>query len=397
MEQNLKFHSGTLLAEATRQAGGLTDFGDPSFRTALDVLCHSLETEAKLSELGRQLLHGKCIELLANRLRIEDYFKRHPEIEQETLAAPLVIVGLPRTGTTLLQRLLACDPQLYSMAWWESRYPVPLPGESLQAPTQRIERARGEVKVMVEAMPKLLSIHPMDADQADEEVMLMEHSFMAAFNAYAHVPSYMDWLHRTDEKPAYDYLKRVLKFLQWQKRQRGITGQRWVLKAPHHLLRMQLLLKEFPGAKVIQTHRDPVDTIPSIASFIDTLWHIYSSEVDPAAAGQEWSALMARAFKATLAVRETKPDAFHDVRFEDTVSRPLQVVYDIYAWAGLTLSPTAEKAMQVWLEDNRRGTRGAHEYASEHFGLSADQIRRDFAEYRARHISLVPSPSQGEG
>jgi hypothetical protein len=388
----LQFEPAQLLAEASRQADNLTDFGDPSFRTALDKLCFSLEHEARLSELGRQLLHGKLVELLVNRLRTEDYFQRHPEIEQEIIAAPLVIVGLPRTGTTLLQRLLACDPQFYSMPWWESRYPVPFPGESLQSPTQRVERARGEVAVMVEAMPKLLSIHPMDADQADEEVMLMEHSFMAAFNAYAHLPSYMDWLHSTDEKPAYDYLKRMLKFLQWQKRQRGINSQRWVLKAPHHLLRMKLLLAEFPGAKVIQTHRDPVDTIPSIASFIDTLWHIYGSDVDPAAAGLEWNALMARAFKATMAVRDVCPDTFHDVRFEDTVKRPMEVVHDIYKWAGLMLSPTTEQAMQKWLEDNRRGTRHAHEYASEHFGLNANQIKRDFAEYRARHIDF-----SGEG
>jgi hypothetical protein len=381
-----RFDPAGLLAEATRQTGGLTDYGDPSFRKALEVLCHSLETEAKLSELGRQLLHGKCVELLVNRLRIEQYFKNHPEIGQESLEPPLVIVGLPRTGTTLLQRLLACDPQLYSMAWWETRYPVPFPGESLQDPSQRIERARGEVKVMVEAMPKLLSIHPMDADQADEELMLMEHSFMAAFNAYANVPSYMRWLYSVSEKPAYDYLKRAMRFLQWQKRRRGINATRWVLKAPHHLLRMRLLLEEFPGAKVIQTHRDPVDTIPSIASFIDTLWHIYSSEVDPAAAGQEWNGLMARAFKATMAVREQMPEAFHDVRFEDTVKRPLEVVRDIYAWASLELAPAAERAMQKWLDDNRREARGTHEYASEHFGLTAEQIRRDFAEYRARHI-----------
>ena len=387
MEPNLKFDPEFLLAEATRQAEGLNDFGDPSFRKALEVLCRSLETEAKLSELGRQLLYGKFVELLVNRLRIEDYFKRYPEIEQEVIAAPLVIVGLPRTGTTLLQRVMACDPQLYSMAWWETRYPVPFPGESLQSPAQRIERARGEVKVMVEAMPKLLSIHPMDADQADEELMLMEHSFMAAFNAYANVPSYMNWLYSVSEKPAYDYLKRAMKFLQWQKRQRGISAQRWVLKAPHHLLRMKLLLDEFPGARIVQTHRDPVDTIPSIASFIDTLWHIYSSDVDPAAAGQEWNALMARAFKATMAERDRQPGIFFDVRFEDTVKRPLDVVRDIYAWAGLELSPAGEQAMQRWLEDNRRGARGAHDYASEHFGLSAEQIERDFAEYRTRHIA----------
>lgn len=388
MSAEPRFDPAALLAAATEASGGLTDFGDPSFRKGLEVLCDSLEREANLSELGRQLLHGKFVELLVNRLRIEQFFKQHPEIDSEQILAPIVIVGLPRTGTTLLQRVLAADPHLYSMPWWESRYPVPLPGEEVSAPTQRIERARGEVAVMVEAMPKLMSMHPMDADQADEEVMLMEHSFMAAFNAYAHVPSYMNWLHSIDEKPAYDYLKRVLKFLQWQKRQRGVVATRWVLKAPHHLLRMRLLLREFPGAKVIQTHRDPADTIPSIASFIHTLWCIYGANASPVAAGQEWSTLMARAFHHTLDVRKDSAQAgtFLDVRFIDTVKQPFEVVKAIYAFAGLPLTDEAEKSMQRWMEQNRRDSRGAHEYKAEDFGLSKEQIERDFADYRAAYI-----------
>lgn len=385
---SIVFDPAALLAEAVDKTG-LSDFGDPSFREGLDVFCRALEDEARLSDFGRTLLHQKVIELLTNRLGIEDWYKRHPEIENEDIGAPLIIVGLPRTGTTLLQRLLAQDPQFYSMPWWESRYPVPFPNEDLKAPTQRIEQARAEVKVMVEAMPKLLTIHPMDADQADEEVMLMEHSFIAAMNTYACIPGYMDWLSKVDERPAYAYLKRMLKFLQWQKRQRGITAQRWVLKAPHHLLRMHILLEMFPGARVVQTHRDPVDTIPSIASFLDTLWRIYSADVDPTAAGREWSALMARAFRHTMKVRETHPDAFFDVRFEDTVKRPLEIARDIYAWAGYALKPEAEAAMQRWLEDNRRGNRAAHEYDSEAFGLDPEQLRKDFAEYRARHIETA--------
>ncbi len=380
------FKPELLMAQASQQANNLTDFGDPSFRLPLEKLCHALETEAKLSIAGRHLMYSKLTELLVNRLRIEQHFKQHPEVEQETIAPPLVIVGLPRTGTTLLHRLLACDPLFYSMAWWETRYPVPFAGEKLEAPLQRIERARQDVKLMVEFVPKLMTIHPIDAEQADEEVMLMEHSFMSAFNSYAHVPSYMDWLYSISEKPAYDYLKRAMKYLQWQKRARGIEAERWVLKSPHHLLRMKLLLAEFPDARIIQTHRDPVETIPSIASFIDTLWHLHSDDVDSAAAGQEWNALMARAFKATQAVRETMPENFFDVRFEDTVKRPMEVVREIYAWAGMTLSPAAATAMQQWLDDNQRSARGTHEYASEHFGLSPDQIKRDFSEYRARHF-----------
>lgn len=381
----IRFDPDTLLAEARAQTG-LSDFGEPSFREGLTVFCHALETEAQLSDFGRGLLHQKVMELLTNRLGIEDWYRRHPEIDDEPLAAPLVIVGLPRTGTTLLQRILAQDPQFYSMPWWESRYPVPFPGESLAEPIQRIEQARAEVKVMVEAMPKLLSIHPMDADEADEEVMLMEHTFMAALNTYAHIPSYMNWLAQVDERPAYAYLKRMLKFLQWQKRQRGITADRWVLKAPHHLLRMKLLLDIFPGARIIQTHRDPVDTIPSIASFLDTLWRIYSNDVDPTAAGHEWSDLMARAFRHTMQVRDQNPDPFFDVAFLDTVQKPLTVVRAIYTWAGLTLTPEVEQAMQHWLTTHTRNTRAAHEYDTSQFGLSDAQLKTLFADYRARHI-----------
>lgn len=374
---------------ALEQATGLKNFGDPTYRKGLEVLCDSLNKEANLSDFGRGLLEHKIVELLVNRLRIEEFFRLHPEIENEKIGAPVVVVGLPRTGTTLLQRVLSCDPNLYSMHWWESRYPVPFPGEDIKNPIERMERARGEVKVMVDAMPKLMAIHPMDADQADEEVMLMEHSFMSSFNAYANVPSYMKWLHSSDETPAYDYLKRVLKFLQWQQRQRGITATRWVLKAPHHLLRMKLLLKEFPGAQIIQTHRDPVDTIPSIASMIHTLWCIYGSNPDASAAGHEWNDLMARAFHHTMEVRATNNKPFLDVRFIDTVKKPFEVVDAIYAHTGMTLSAAGKQAMEVWMENNRRDTRAAHDYNPTEFGLSEEQLKRDFADYRKKYIEAA--------
>lgn len=378
-----------LESAALEQAAGLKNFGDPTYRKGLEVLCNSLNTEANLSDFGRGLLEHKIVEMLVNRLRIEEFFRLHPEIESEKIGAPVVIVGLPRTGTTLLQRVLSCDPNLYSMHWWESRYPVPFPGEDIKNPIERMERARGEVKVMVDAMPKLMAIHPMDADQADEEVMLMEHSFMSSFNAYANVPSYMKWLHNSDETPAYDYLKRILKFLQWQQRQRGITATRWVLKAPHHLLRMKLLLKEFPGAQIIQTHRDPVDTIPSIASMIHTLWCIYGSGPDASAAGHEWNDLMARAFHHTMDVRATNNAPFLDVRFIDTVKKPFEVVAAIYAHTGMTLSDAGKQAMEVWMEKNRRDKREAHEYNPSDFGLSEEQLKRDFADYRKKYVEAA--------
>lgn len=378
-----------LEAAAIEQVQGLSNFGLPDHRPGLEKLCASLNAEANLSDFGRGLLEHKIVEMLANRLRIENWFAKYPDIAQEKIASPVVVVGLPRTGTTLLQRVLACDPRFYSMPWWESRYPVPFEGEDVKNPVQRIERARGEVKVMVEAMPKLLSIHPMDADQADEEVMLMEHSFRASFNAYAHVPSYMDWLHGTDETPTYEYLKRVLQFLQWQKRQRGVTAERWVLKAPHHLLRMGLLLKLFPDAHIVQAHRDPVETIPSIASMIHTLWAIYGAAPDPKVAGREWNDLMVRAFHHTMEVRAKNPAPFIDVRFLDTVKRPFEVVQAIYGHLGIALTPEAEQAMRAWMEKNGRDNRAAHDYTPEDFGLSVEQIKRDFADYRKQYIEAA--------
>lgn len=382
------FDPPQLLAEATAATGGLANFGDPSFRPALQALCEALTHEGRLSEAGRQTLRQKILGHLGNRLRIEDYFARHPEIGDERVQPPLVIVGLPRTGTTRLQRLLSRDPRFWSMMFWESQFPVPLPDETLDYPAARIAQARGIVDYMVQSMPRLLAIHPMAAEEADEEVMLMEHSFLSAFDAYANIPGYVAWLDHQDQAPAYRFLQRCLQFLQWQKRKRGLFGQRWLLKTPHHLLRMDILLKVFPGVQVIQTHRDPVQSIPSIASFVDTLWRIYSDEVDAHAAGRAWSARMNQGLRHTMAVRAGAPASqFLDVQFLDTVQRPLDVVRQVYAFMGWTLMPEIESMMQAWLaEDARAHAVASHDYGPEQFGLSAEQLRRDFSAYRSRHI-----------
>lgn len=376
-----------LLDEARSNAGGLADFGEGAFEPALAALCTALEREARLSEAGRALLRQKLVGHLASRLHIADWFRRHPEIADEIVAPPVVIVGLPRTGTTRLQRLLSRDRRFWSMLFWESQFPVPLAGETLQAPTVRIAQARGIVEYMVQAMPKLLAIHPLAAEEADEEVMLMEHSFLSAFDAYADIPGYAQWLDGQDQTPAYEFLRRSLQFLQWQKRQRGVTGQRWLLKTPHHLLRMDTLLKVFPGAQVIQTHRDPVQSIPSIASFIHTLWRIYSNDADAAAAGRAWSERMRRGLQHTIDVRRTAPAAqFLDVQFVDTVKRPMDVVRRVYAFIGWTLTPEMEARMRDWLAQDDKERVGGHDYQPEEYGLSAEQIRRDFASYRDRHV-----------
>lgn len=388
--------AGHLLALAIERAGGLSDFGGGNYRTALQVMCKSLNEEANLSLQGRTLLHERLLAQLVNRLVIEDYCKRYPEILQQRIDDPVVIVGLPRTGTTLLQRALAVDPRFYSATWWETRYPAPLPGQPVENPEQRIAAACGEVAAMIEYIPQILAIHPLDAMQPDEEFMLMEHAFMSAMDSYANVPSYTTWLAQQDRTPVYEYLKKMLQFLQWQKLQRGApVAQRWLLKTPQHLHTLELLFKVFPQAKVVLTHRDPAQTIPSLASFAHTLWKMYTDQPDAKVVGHQWSSQMQHAVHHTMAVRATLPaENFLDIRFEDTVSKPLSVIESVYRFSGMAFPDDVRTAIQTWLAQNPRDRRAAHDYTLAQFGLGEEQLKQDFAPYREHHIlsAAVASP-----
>lgn len=378
-----------LLTSAIARTNGLSHFGDDDYRTSLQALLDALASEAGLSPTGLQLLEERLIGQLVNRLVMEDYLRRYPEIARIEIDDPLVIVGLPRTGTTMLQRTLAVDPRFYSAAWWETRFPAPLAGEALDAPLKRMAQARAEVELMAEMIPQILAIHPLDAMLCDEEFMLMEHSFMSAMDAYVNVPSYTRWLDRQDQRPVYSQLKKMLQFLQWQKQQRGEpAGQRWLLKAPQHLHTLDLLLEQFSGAQVILTHREPAQTIPSMASMAHTLWQMYSDNPDPKAAGAQWNTRMARGIRHTLQVREQHaPERFLDIHFADTVQQPLQVLEQVYAFAHLPFTEQARAAAQTWLAQNSREKRASHDYSLERFGLTQAQMTEDYREYRARHLS----------
>ena len=385
---SVSFDPDSVVAEA-RAVDGLVDFGDDSYREPLEKLLWSLHHEADLNAIGRPVLHQRMVDILATRLRVQEYLKRFPEIIDEQIVAPLVIVGLPRTGTTLLHRTIAADHRMYAPLWYEVRYPCPaLDWDFTEDGDQRIADAKAEMQAMVDANPDLLAIHPMDAMGPDEDIMLLEQSFYS-FNtqAYANIPSFDAWLENQDHSAGYEYFKLLLQFLQWQKKRSGQQGQRWALKAPHHLHYMDLVFNVFPDAKVVQSHRDPVETIPSLTSLIAGMWAIYSDSADPREVGRQWSRKFANGMRHTMAVRQEMGEAqFLDLWFTDTVRQPLLEIQKVYDFLGMELTREARVEMARWQDFNRRELRPSHAYTLEQYGFTEQGLQQQFREYREKFI-----------
>jgi len=354
-------------------------------------LLTALAGEAPLNEAGVAILRGRILESLVSRLRAEDWFRRHPEIAEEPIHAPLVVVGMTRTGTTMLQRVLASDPRHYAAIWWEVRNPTPWPGTRWDAPDPRIADAEEEVRQVLAAAPEQAAIHPWDPLAPDEEIMILEHAFLSHVpECYVSIPAYRRWLDAQDFTPAYQYLRKVLQFLQWQKKQRGEFRGRWVLKTPGHLGYLPTLFEVFPDAHVIQTHRSPVETIPSSVSLNFSLWKMTTDDPDPVEAGRQWMQRMQWALGRCMAYRDSISDEaqrFTDIWFRDALSAPLEQVERIYAAVGEELIPEARSAMEAWLVENARDKRPAHEYSADAYGFEEAELRSGFAEYIERFIA----------
>jgi hypothetical protein len=385
-----------LIAEARRETG-LHEFDDPSIEEPLARLTQALRTEARLNAAGVGFWHWRIRNTLIARLRANDWFQRHPEIDAEQLPPPVVILGLARTGTTLLHRLLAADSRFYSAAWWECRFPVPAADDV--GGEQRKAAAQAEVAAILEAQPELAAIHPWDALGADEDIMLIDQTLLSTTaESLACIPSYRAWIHEQDLRPAYRYLLRLMRFLQWQKKQRGEpAASRWVLKTPMHLGYVDVIAELMPDAMFVQTHRDPITTIPSFSSLVHGLWAGGSDSADAYEASHQWCATFEEHLNRCLEVRRTLPaQRFIDVDFRDTVSRPMAVVERIYRRIGLPMTDEARSRIEEYMRTHPREGRPKHEYTLEQFGFTRAELERRFAAYREKHIlPFTQAPASG--
>lgn len=386
-ENRAAFDEAAILADAKARTG-LEDFGPDPFREPLGVLLKSLGEEAPLNELGRTVMRARVVESLEMRLKMQAWIRRQPEILKEELGAPIVIMGLMRTGTTMLHRIVASDPRNHAADWWEVRFPAPPLDIDWSKLDARIVAARAEVAAILEADPRQASIHPWDAEAPDEEIMLLEHSFLSHVpEAFVNIPSYRRYLTETDWTPAYVYLKKQLQFLQWQKRQRGNVRERWILKTPGHLGYIDTLFKVFPGARAIFNHRDPVETVPSAASMNFAMWALYGDPSEAHIAAAQWQERLAWGTNRAMESRTRfAADRFADIWFKDVLKDPIAEVERVYGIFGIEMTEAARAAMQAWRDRNPREKRPPHEYELSEYGLTREGICEAFAEYRKRFI-----------
>lgn len=366
-----------LLAAAERSTG-LFDFGTNEFREGLEVLTQSLETEAQLTMLGRLAARTRLISLLENRLRLVESHKRSM-VGAEVVERPIFVLGLPRTGTTVLYGMVAADPSMRSPATWEVSRPFPAPaGED----ASRIAAMEKDLANFRRLAPGIDHIHPMGA-RLPQECLAMHAMEMTSyeFPTTFPVPSYWDWLRQRDLTGAYELEKRLLQHLQ----SGGHHGSHWILKTPCHLMWLDVLLKVFPDALLVHTHRNPATVLASVSSLMATMRSSVSVAVDPVAVGREQLEAWTWGMRRVLEVRSQLPsDRVVDVQYEDTVNDPVGTVERVYKHFGLDYSTEVAAGVRGYLADNRRDKHGSHSYSLEEFGLDRAEVDAAFADYNAR-------------
>ncbi len=372
-----------LMAQAV-EATGLDDFGPMDFVERLELLLWCFEHEAPLSPMGRVSAASQMGQLLQNRLLLTDLLARHPEIHDVEIARPVVIAGLPRTGTTHLHNLLAADPQLRSLPYWESLQPVPLPAEAQLAATDddpRIARCDAALSVLDVVMPHFTRMHEMTTWHVHEEIQLLAIDFSTMlFDTMAPMPTWRDFYLAHDQTPHYEYMKTVLKAMQWL---RG--GERWVLKSPQHLEQFRPLISTFPDATVLVTHRDPVSVMVSMSTMVAYSARTSLSPVDPVAISAYWADRLETMLNAALRDRELLPaEQSMDIRFHEFMADDLATVRRIYELADQPLPEPSMAAIERYVDTHQRDRHGKVVYEPEALGLDVAARRAAMRPYSER-------------
>lgn len=362
---------------------GLTDFGPDDYRERLDVYLAALREVDGMHGPGIVNFHAQLLQWLKNRLLLCDLLQRHPEIYDIELRPPVVIAGLPRTGTTHLHNLLAAASTFRTLPYWESVEPFPVPAERGVEPDPRRTRMDAAVEFMNAVMPHFRLMHEMTTDHVHEEIQLLANDFSSMlFETLAHVPRWRDYYLAHDQTSAYEYLALQLKALQFL---RG--GRRWLLKSPQHLEQLPVLDAVFPGVIVVCTHRDPVPVALSMIAMITYTARMHRSPVPVNEIAASWVDRLQAMLDAFVHDREViPPQRSIDLRFDKFMADELRAAETVYDLAGEPLTDPAHAAMAEYLAGHQRGRLGQVATSAEMFGLDEHDLRARFANYRQRFL-----------
>lgn len=381
-----------LIAEA-RGLAALDDFGGDSFREGLTVYCASVSAEAHLNDLGAAAVRANIVGSLVNRLRIVDWSQRHPNVADERIETPIVVIGMFRAGTTFLSYLLEQDTRNRALLRWEAGDSVPPPAPETLHTDPRIDVARIGNDMLEQMNPRIRAVHHEEPDGPTECISLMSQDYKSlSWEAISNVPTYGRWLLEVDQRSAYEYHRRALQVLQ----SGGVRG-RWTLKSPHHALNLEALSAIYPDAQLVLLHRDPVVLCASVCSLIHTLSGTFSDADHRPYIAEHWVAMLEESIRRIDTFRAAHPEhPVVDVAYDDLVHDPVGAVSSIYAAfgdaAGDGLDRRALDAMAAYVAAHPKNQLGVHGYDLADFGLVAAQLAERFSGY-VRRYDVAPEPA----
>lgn len=374
------------ILDAARRRTGLADFGDDDFLEPMQRIIDEVPLD-RFTDLARLVMRATFVEAASNRLRIEAYVRRHPDVLDVPVEKPVFVLGFPRSGTTVLQNLLSRDAMRRSLRFWELTHPVPTHDDPRIDAQRRIRTARRILRLAYLVAPEMRVAHEVRATSAEECWPLFENNFTVLnFDLQSGAVGYGDWLARRDMRPAYRYYRRQLQILQHRR-----PGRQLVLKCPEHLWFLDALLEVFPDASVIWTHRDPYESVASYCSLISLNWRMLYGRIEPETIGAHVTYRFASGVDAALRARDRMgaDDRIHDVDFRELVRDPVGVVRDVTRRFDLAWAEDPEVVVQRVLDERRKDKRGAHRYDGAFYGLDRSTFYERFGAYVDR-FDLAP-------
>jgi hypothetical protein len=370
------------IVAAARKTASSEDLGRDSYREPLEVFLSACTKEADLTTFGRILITKMLAAALTNRIELHQWSVDHPEVRNERIDSPWIIVGLPRTGTSVLSMLLGLDPMARPLLQWEAAHPIPPPTLEEADQDPRIAQTTKELDGLMKLNPPLKAMHPFGATLAQECVSLFMYDVRTlALETQAHVPTYARWLEHADMTPAYAQHRLALQTLQSRQ-----PTERWVLKTPNHLWHLEALLAAYPDARIVWTHRDPGPVITSLASLANAGQRPLTSRTDPRPTAEEWKRKCAFALDSAITFDQKAEDGWcQHLHYDALMADPLGTVRALYASFGAEVSDLHARRMEAFLAHRPKDAFGHHHYDPADFGWTYPGLADEFSDYTDRY------------